>query len=147
MCVPVGPYSVSRINASAADDRGVITHLKGTGNLLKHRDKTISSWSAFIFMIFLTTVIHWRTRVSLRGYFPGCQRLVWCQILREDAIQLGIKSCHLDVYQDIYWGIMSEFIRKNVGFTDRRPNPNTAESGSLTSGSSFPVQAGIPWGH
>ena len=39
MCVPVGPYSVSRINASAAGDRGVMTHLKGTGNLLKDKAK------------------------------------------------------------------------------------------------------------
>ena len=39
MRVPVSPYSVSMINALAADDRGVIAHLKGTGNLLRKRQR------------------------------------------------------------------------------------------------------------
>ena len=34
----VGTYSVSRINALAAGVRGVVTHLKGTGNLQRQND-------------------------------------------------------------------------------------------------------------
>ena len=138
MCVPVSLYSVSRINASAAGDRGVMTHLKGTGNLLQDKDQKISGRFAFIMMIVLTILIHLKTRVSPREYFPGRQRLVWWHKLREDGIQLSIRSCRLNVYQDIYWGIVSAFIGESVGSTDRRPNPNTAESGSLISGLSFP---------
>ena len=110
---------------------------KGNGEPV---ERDVSCWSAFIFMIILTTVIHWRTRVSLRGYFPGRQRLVWYHILREDKTQLNIKSCRLNVFQDIYWGkrSISAYTGEYVGSTNRRPNPNTAESGSLTSELSFP---------
>ena len=33
---------------------------------------------------------------------------------------------------------MSMYVREYIAFTDRRPNPNAAHSGSLASGSSFP---------
>ena len=55
-------------------------------------------------------------------------------------MQSSIMSCHLDVCQDIYWGRIKEVDvgEHIVAFTDRRPNPNAAQSGSLTSGLSLP---------
>ena len=84
---------------------------KGSGEPVERQGQTILSWFAFMFVIVLTTVIHcWRTRVSPRWYFPCRRRLVLCYILQEGAIQLSIRNCRLDAFQDIYWGRIHEHI-------------------------------------
>ena len=49
----------SRINASAADVRGLMVHLKGVGYLLKLRVHVKASFAGKLCVIILTTVIHW----------------------------------------------------------------------------------------
>ena len=55
-------------------------------------------------------------------------------------MQLRITNCHLSIFQDIYLlARVSVYIGDDYTiYTDRRPNPNAAQSGSLTSGLSFP---------
>ena len=93
---------------------------------------------AYLMNIFTSIIRRW-TQVWAWGCSPGRQLVVWCHILREHRIQMSITSYCSDVFQDIYWARIDERICWGYAvITDRRPNPNAAQSGSLTSGLSFP---------
>lgn len=151
ICVPVSPYSVSRINASAAGVRGVMIHLKGTGNLLRQRQNDFKLVCIYIYdrpydsnplvnSGFTSRVFPWSSTAGLMSYTAR----------RRDTIkykELSLRCLPGHILGKSPWArILKNKLDLPTGVQTQIPQSLGPSHSNWVFRPSDTVQAGIPWG-
>ena len=114
----------------------MIIHLKGTGNLLSQSDFRNLLFAFWIEGVYVKVPLV-NSGLSLMVFpLSSTGGLMSYTARRQDTFKYSELS--LRYLPGHILGGMSVYIEEYVVFTDRRPYPNAAQSGSLTSGLSFP---------
>ena len=135
---PSSPLIESRISNSAAGVRGLIIHLKGTGCLLSQSDFRSLLLAYLIEHIYVNNPAV-NSGLSFR-IFPCSSTcgLMSYTARRQDIIKYNESLLKCLPGHILGKELMSVYVGEYFLFTDRRPYPNAAQFGSLTSGLSLP---------
>ena len=113
-------------------------HLKGTGYLLIQGNFRSLLLSYLIEHIYVNNPVV-NSGLSLRVFpWSSTGSLMSNTVRKQDTIEYNELSLRCLPGHILRKKLMSAYVGEYVVFTDRRPNPNAAQSGSLTSGLSFP---------